>query len=77
MSVPLRNTMYHLRALQTFTVLDNWREEFLAQCAPTQPESFPFIVMGNMCDKVKASKVSARGAQGRYLVCGKLGTSHC
>jgi Ras-related protein Rab-7A len=37
---------------KTFESLSNWRDEFLIQAGPRNQENFPFIVLGNMCDKV-------------------------
>ncbi|VDQ03910.1 unnamed protein product [Trichobilharzia regenti] len=34
----------------TFKTLDSWRDEFLVQSSPRNPEKFPFIVIGNKCD---------------------------
>nr|VDD44660.1 unnamed protein product [Brassica oleracea] len=30
--------------------LNNWREEFLIQASPSDPENFPFVVIGNKID---------------------------
>lgn len=30
--------------------LDSWREEFLIQAAPRDPDNFPFVVLGNKID---------------------------
>jgi len=38
---------------QSFRALNAWKEEFLVTCAPPQPETFPFVVVGNKCDKPK------------------------
>ncbi|KAJ1675515.1 hypothetical protein EV182_001113 [Spiromyces aspiralis] len=35
---------------KSFESLDNWRDEFLIQAAPQDPENFPFIVIGNKID---------------------------
>ena len=37
----------------SFRALNAWKEEFLVTCAPPQPETFPFVVVGNKCDKPK------------------------
>ncbi|PVU85974.1 hypothetical protein BB559_006067 [Furculomyces boomerangus] len=35
---------------RSFENLDNWRDEFLLQSAPTDPDNFPFVVLGNKID---------------------------
>ncbi|VDP42122.1 unnamed protein product [Soboliphyme baturini] len=30
--------------------LDSWRDEFLVQASPREPENFPFVVLGNKID---------------------------
>ena len=34
----------------TFKTLDSWRDEFLIQASPRDPENFPFVVIGNKID---------------------------
>ncbi len=34
----------------TFKSLDSWRDEFLIQASPRDPENFPFVVLGNKID---------------------------
>ena len=34
----------------TFKTLDSWRDEFLIQASPRDPENFPFVVLGNKID---------------------------
>ena len=34
----------------TFKNLDSWRDEFLIQASPRDPENFPFVVLGNKID---------------------------
>lgn len=34
----------------TFRSLDSWRDEFLIQASPRDPEHFPFVVIGNKVD---------------------------
>ncbi|KAG9095789.1 hypothetical protein FRC06_009418 [Ceratobasidium sp. 370] len=36
--------------IQSFEALDNWRDEFLIQSSPHEPDTFPFIVLGNKID---------------------------
>ena len=34
----------------SFKTLDSWRDEFLIQASPRDPENFPFVVLGNKVD---------------------------
>ena len=46
---------------QSFDNLDSWREEFLGQASPSDPENFPFVVLGNKVDRESDRRVrSAR-----------------
>jgi len=47
----------------TFRSLDSWRDEFLIQASPRDPENFPFVVIGNKID-LENRAVSARRSQG-------------
>eukprot|EP00051_Salpingoeca_urceolata_P026336 m.476933 g.476933 ORF g.476933 m.476933 type:complete len:207 (+) comp20703_c0_seq1:162-782(+) len=35
---------------KTFETLDSWRDEFLIQASPRDPDNFPFVVLGNKVD---------------------------
>jgi Ras-related protein Rab-7A len=35
---------------KTFETLDSWRDEFLIQAGPRDPDNFPFVVLGNKVD---------------------------
>ncbi len=43
---------------KTFETIDQWKTEFLSQLNPKDPETFPFVVLGNKCDKTEERKVS-------------------
>ncbi|GAD98944.1 Ypt/Rab-type GTPase Rab7 [Paecilomyces lecythidis] len=47
--------VYDVNNSKSFEALDSWRDEFLIQAAPRDPESFPFVVLGNKID-VEESK---------------------
>eukprot|EP01126_Amoeba_proteus_P058556 TRINITY_DN756_c0_g2_i8.p1 TRINITY_DN756_c0_g2~~TRINITY_DN756_c0_g2_i8.p1 ORF type:complete len:113 (-),score=28.41 TRINITY_DN756_c0_g2_i8:384-722(-) len=38
--------VFDVNLAQTFEHLESWREEFLAQATPKNPDSFPFVVIG-------------------------------
>lgn len=43
---------------KTFETIDTWRSEFLTQLNPKDPENFPFVILGNKCDKEGEIKIS-------------------
>lgn len=42
--------VYDVNNSKSFDTLDSWRDEFLIQASPMDPESFPFVVLGNKVD---------------------------
>ncbi|KAK2971186.1 hypothetical protein RJ640_008610 [Escallonia rubra] len=42
--------VYDVNVTKSFENLNNWREEFLIQASPSDPENFPFVVLGNKID---------------------------
>jgi len=42
--------VYDVNVQKSFDNLNHWREEFLIQASPSDPENFPFIVLGNKVD---------------------------
>jgi len=54
--------VYDVNVAQTFEHLDSWREEFLIQAAPRDPEKFPFVVLGNKIDLDHQRVVSQKRA---------------
>ena len=44
----------------SFKTLDSWRDEFLIQASPRDPENFPFVVLGNKVDL--ENRAVSRGA---------------
>jgi len=42
--------VYDVNTAKTFENLDNWRDEFLVQACPQDPDNFPFVVLGNKID---------------------------
>jgi len=55
--------VYDITSAKTFETLDTWRDEFLLQGAPKDPENFPFILLGNKVDKENERKVPTAKAQ--------------
>jgi len=54
---------YDVTTPSTFKTLDSWRDEFLIQASPRDPENFPFVVIGNKID-LENRVVSVKRAQG-------------
>ncbi|OMJ86735.1 hypothetical protein SteCoe_11671 [Stentor coeruleus] len=50
--------VYDITSKNSFDSIISWKQEFLNQCGPRQPETFPFIVLGNKCDLEKDRVVS-------------------
>ncbi|PPR96793.1 hypothetical protein GOBAR_AA23872 [Gossypium barbadense] len=42
--------VHDVNVMKSFDNLNNWREEFLIQASPSDPENFPFVVLGNKVD---------------------------
>lgn len=42
--------MFDVTNTNSFKTLDSWRDEFLIQASPRDPENFPFVVLGNKVD---------------------------
>jgi len=55
--------VYDVTAPNSFKSLDAWRDEFLIQASPRDPENFPFIVIGNKVD-LETRAVSMKRGQG-------------
>jgi Ras-related protein Rab-7A len=42
--------VYDVTMPNSFKTLDSWRDEFLIQASPRDPDHFPFVVIGNKID---------------------------
>jgi len=42
--------VFDVNVAKSFEHIDNWRDEFLTQAAPPNPEKFPFVLIGNKID---------------------------
>ena len=49
--------VYDVNNAKSFDTLDSWRDEFLIQASPMDPESFPFVVLGNKVDVDESKRV--------------------
>ncbi|XP_031664671.1 ras-related protein rab7 isoform X2 [Oncorhynchus kisutch] len=54
--------VYDVTAPNTFKTLDSWRDEFLIQASPRDPDNFPFVVLGNKID-LENRQVTTKRAQ--------------
>jgi GTPase SAR1 family protein len=48
--------VYDVNSAKSFETLDSWRDEFLIQASPHDPENFPFVVLGNKIDVEEAKR---------------------
>jgi Ras-related protein Rab-7A len=55
--------VFDVNVTKTFDNLNSWREEFLIQASPRDPENFPFVVLGNKIDMGNQRTVSQKRAQ--------------
>lgn len=53
--------VYDVTSANSFRSLDSWRDEFLIQASPRDPDHFPFVVIGNKVD-LDAREVTPRQA---------------
>ena len=49
--------VFDLTDPKSFEAVENWRVEFLNQLNPKDPDTYPFVLLGNKCDKVGDRKV--------------------
>ncbi|KAI9021209.1 vacuolar biogenesis protein [Hyaloraphidium curvatum] len=42
--------VFDVNNVKSFEALDSWRDEFLTQAGPRDPDNFPFVVLGNKID---------------------------
>lgn len=49
--------VYDITNQKSFDSLESWRDEFLIQASPRDPENFPFVVIGNKSDMESKRKV--------------------
>jgi Ras-related protein Rab-7A len=54
--------VYDVTRPASFDNLDSWRDEFLIQASPRDPENFPFVVLGNKVDLEGTRAVSQKRA---------------
>ena len=55
--------VYDVNSAKSFESLENWRNEFLVQASPSNPDTFPVVIVGNKIDVAGRSKVGAQKEQ--------------
>ena len=55
--------VYDITNLKSFEALSKWRDGFIENASPNEPNQFPFILIGNKLDKESERKVTAAQAQ--------------
>lgn len=55
--------MFDITSDTSFKNLDRWKAGFLEHAAPSDPNSFPFVLIGNKVDRENERKVTAAQAQ--------------
>jgi Ras-related protein Rab-7A len=56
--------VFDLTNMKSFQGLDRWRDDFLIQTSPDDPENFPFVLIGN---KIDLANQGQRQVGGRLL----------
>lgn len=59
--------VYDVNSSKSFETLDSWRDEFLIQASPRDPDNFPFVVLGNKVDM----------GEERRMISQKRATTYC
>jgi Ras-related protein Rab-7A len=55
--------VYDITNSKSFEALETWKEEFINQANPADPENFPFVILGNKSDREPERKVASAKAQ--------------
>jgi len=64
--------VFDVTQTKSFETLDSWRDEFLIQASPRDPENFPFVVLGNKIDVEDKRTVFAKRAKSWCQVKGNI-----
>mmetsp|Transcript_40428 Transcript_40428/g.39996 ORF Transcript_40428/g.39996 Transcript_40428/m.39996 type:complete len:207 (-) Transcript_40428:45-665(-) len=49
--------VFDVNNVKSFETLDSWRDEFLIQASPRDPDNFPFVVLGNKVDLEESKRM--------------------
>ena len=69
--------VYDVTAPSTFKSLDSWRDEFLIQASPRDPDRFPFVVLGNKVDLENRAVSSSLTLLRLRFLCNRLAQITC
>lgn len=61
--------VYDVNSAKSFDTLDSWRDEFLIQASPHDPDNFPFVVLGNKIDVEESKRMVSRANSHGVLWC--------
>ena len=50
--------VFDLTEVKSFEIIDSWRTEFLTKLNPKDPETFPFVLLGNKSDLTEERKIN-------------------
>jgi len=68
--------VYDVNSAKSFETLDSWRDEFLIQASPHDPENFPFVVLGNKIDVEESKRQVRNEGDTRGAPADKLNIGH-
>ena len=60
--------VYDITDSKSFESIENWRKEFLMQLNPKNPETYPFVLLGNKCDKINERKTAESKIKQYYSI---------
>ena len=55
--------VYDITNQKSFENLTKWRDGFIEHAAPSDPNAFPFVLIGNKIDKESDRKIQATKAE--------------
>ena len=55
--------VFDLTDPKSFKAIDSWRKEFLNELNPKDPDTFPFVLIGNKCNKISERKVQQKSIE--------------
>ncbi|KIH89133.1 hypothetical protein SPBR_08986 [Sporothrix brasiliensis 5110] len=50
--------VFDVNNAKSFEAIEGWRDEFLVQASPRDPDNFPFVVLGNKIDVEESKRVA-------------------
>lgn len=55
--------VYDITSQKSFDSIQNWKQEFIEQGGVKDPTKFPFVIIGNKCDKEEEREVTKSKAE--------------